>query len=321
MPPARGRTPAPRGGRSRTLRDSTAAPGRAEWYDCALLLGAFTHMRITLTFAVLAAMAAAPTIAAAAASAGPEPVEIAQDHGVLKALLFRPDGPGPFPAVVGLHGCEGLVGRNGTLRSRYRDWAQRLAAAGFVVLFPDSYGSRGLGAQCSIRRRAIRTDRERVGDANAARHWLQAQSYAKPDHVTLLGWATGGITTLWTVRRGRTATPKDSKADFRSAVAFYPGCNRLDNAAWSARVPTLILIGAADDESSAQVCQRMVAGARGRSAGTSIVVYPGTYHDFDHPNRPLQVRGGYAFALDSSGRIHTGTNPVARADALKRVPQ
>jgi len=281
---------------------------------------AFTRMRITLTIALLAAAAAGLTTVAAAARAAPEPVEIALEHGVLKAMLFRPDGAGPFPAVIGLHGCEGLLGTTGTVEERYRDWAEHLTKAGFVVLYPDSYGSRGLGPQCSIRRRAIRTDHERVADANAARRWLQTQSYVKRDHVTLLGWATGGISVLWTVRR-RATLPKDDKTDFRSAVAFYPGCRRLDNAAWSARVPTLILIGAADDQTSAQVCQRMVAATRGRSAGTSIVVYPGTYHDFDHPDRPLEVRGGYAFATDSSGKIHTGTNPAARADALRRVPQ
>jgi dienelactone hydrolase len=282
--------------------------------------GPAKSMRITLTFALVAATTLGLTIARAVASSGPEPVEIPQDNGVLKALLFRPDGAGPFPAVIGLHGCEGLLGRNGTLENRYSDWAEHLTRAGFVVLYPDSYGSRGLGPQCSIRRRTIRTDHERVADANAARRWLQAQAYVKPEHVTLLGWATGGISALWTVRR-RAALAKDDKSDFRSAVAFYPGCRRLDNTAWSARVPTLILIGSADDQTSATVCQRMVAGARGRSAGTSIVVYPGTYHDFDHPDRPLQVRGGYAFAIDSSGKIHSGTNPAARADALKRVPQ
>jgi dienelactone hydrolase len=282
-------------------------------------------MRITPTIAfVVVATVGFTTVdltsPMAAAPTGPEPVEIAQDNGVLKAMLFRPDGAGPFPAVIGLHGCEGLLGRNGTVEARYSDWAEHLTKAGFVVIYPDSYGSRGLGPQCAIRRRAIRTDHERVADANAARRWLQAQSFVQADHVTLIGWATGGISALWTVRR-RAALPKDDTADFRSAVAFYPGCRRLDNAAWSARVPTLILIGAADDQTSAQVCQRMVAGTRGRGAGTSIVVYPGTYHDFDHPDRPLQVRGGYAFATDSSGKIHSGTNPVARADALKRVPQ
>jgi len=51
------------------------------------------------------------------------------------------------------------------------------------------------------------------------------------------------------------------------------------------------------------------------------VVYPGAYHDFDHPNRAVQVRTGYAFSTDASGRVHTGTNPQARADALKRVPE
>ncbi len=170
-----------------------------------------------------------------------------------------------------------------------------------------------------MRHGPVRNDRERVADANAARQWLQNQSFVQPDHVALLGWSSGAVGALWTVRRAG-AVP-DDKNDFRSAVAFYPGCRRLDNAAWSARIPTLILIGAADDWTPAKACQQMVAGARGRSAGTSIVVYPASYHDFDHPDRPLQVRSGYAYAADRSGRVHTGTNAAARADALKRVPQ
>src|SRR5712691_7917120 len=109
-------------------------------------------MRITKTFALVAAATAAITTAAAAASTGPETVEIAQENGVLKAMLFRPDGAGPFPAVIGLHGCEGLLGRNGTVDTRYSDWAEHLTKAGFVVIYPDSYGSRGLGPQCAVRR-------------------------------------------------------------------------------------------------------------------------------------------------------------------------
>src|ERR1700688_3220009 len=77
--------------------------------------------------------------------------------------------------------------------------------------------------------------------ANAARRWLQTQSYVKADHISLLGWSHGGVAALWTVRP--TAVPHDSGADFRSAVAFYPSCRRLRETAWSARVATLILIG------------------------------------------------------------------------------
>jgi dienelactone hydrolase len=65
----------------------------------------------------------------------------------------------------------------------------------------------------------------------------------------------------------------------------------------------------------------MVAGARGRSAAISLVVYPGAYRDFDHPNRAVQVRSGAAFSVDGSGKIHTGTNSAARADAIKRVQE
>jgi dienelactone hydrolase len=203
---------------------------------------------------------------------------------------------------------------------RYRDWSQRLVKDGYAVLLPDSNASRGLGSQCGVRSRVLRTSRERVADANAARAWLQSQSWVAADRVSLLGWSSGAIAALWTVRAQPQAIA-NAGTDFRSAVALYPGCRRLGNAAWSARVPTLILIGRADDQASAAACQQMVAGARGRSARVAIQVYPGAHHDFDHPNRPLQVRTGLAFSVDGSGRAHSGTNPAARADALKRVPE
>ena len=253
-----------------------------------------------------------------AATAGPERIEIPLAEGTVKGVLYRPEGAGPFPAVVGLHHCGGLTNSAGAVTTRYRDWGQHLAQAGFAVLYPDSYGSRGLANQCGVRARSVRNNRERVADAHAARRWLQNQSFITADRISLLGWSSGGITTLWAVR-GRTAAPDG--ADFRFAVALYPGCRRLGNSAWSARVPTLILIGRADDQTSAAACEQMVAGARGRSARVAIHVYPGAYHDFDHPNRPVQVRSGYAFSTDGTGRVHSGTNAAARADALKRVPE
>jgi len=274
-------------------------------------------------FTLLAAAAVALSAGHALAAGNPEAVEIPQkEGGRLKAMLFRPEGQGPFPAVVALHNCTGLNNAAGTFGARYRDWGERLVKDGYVVLMPDSNGSRGVGSQCKTRSRSIRTDRERVADADAARAWLQSQSWVVPDRVALLGWSSGAITALWAVRVRPQLQPqsKDSP-DFRSAVAFYPGCRRLGNAAWSARVPTLILIGRADDQASAATCQQMVVGARGRSARVEIHVYPNAHHDFDHPNRPLQLRTGLAFSTDGSGRVHSGTNAAARADALKRVPE
>jgi len=271
-------------------------------------------------FALLTAAAVFSTASPVLAAGNPEAVEISQkDSGRLKALLFRPEGQGPFPAVVGLHNCTGLSNSAGVLGARYRDWGESLAKSGFAVLLPDSNGSRGAGSQCALRSRSIRNDRERVADADAARAWLRSQPWVAADRVSLLGWSSGAIAALWAVRARTQPEAKDGP-DFRSAVALYPGCRRLGNAAWSARVPTLILIGRADDQASAATCQQMVAGARGRSARVEIRVYPGAHHDFDHPNRPLELRTGFAFSVDGSGRGHTGTDPAARADALKRVP-
>jgi dienelactone hydrolase len=276
-----------------------------------------------MRFLLALGAAAACVVFAPQARSAPDPaaaatVEIPLAHGKLRAFLFRPEGTGPFPAVIGLHACGGISNSRFPLLTRYRDWGQRLSRAGFVVLYPDSYGSRGMTSQCTVGRRAIRSNRERVADVSAARKWLQQQSWVAPDRISLLGWSNGGITTLAAVRPN--AAAKDGGADFRSAVALYPGCRELLKTAWSARVPTLILIGRADDLAPAAACEQMVAGARGRSARTVIHVYPRAYHDFDHPNRPVQMRSGYAFSADGSGRVHTGTNPSARADALKRIP-
>ena len=258
-------------------------------------------------------------LAAATSAGAAEQVDIAQGDWTLRAILFRPEGPGPFPAAVALHGCESLVDRAGKIVRRYAEWGDRLSAAGVAVIFPDSLGSRGVGAQCRVRDRKVRAAGERVADAQAARQWLQSQPWTAKDRISLVGWSEGGIAALWAVR-ARIAG-RDSVPDFRSAVALYPGCRKLGKTAWSARVPTLILLGHADDWMPAAVCEQMVAGARGRSAKAELVIYPGAHHEFDRPDYPLRERNGLAHTVDGSGKAHLGTNPAARADALRRVPE
>jgi dienelactone hydrolase len=246
-----------------------------------------------------------------------ESVQFPSGEGTLRGELYKPAGNGLFPTVVALHGCGGLTARSGKTRRIYRDWGERLSAAGYAVLFPDSFGSRGLGSQCTTRKRQVRPRRERTQDAYAARRWLQAQPWAKRDQVYLMGWSNGGSTTLWTVRR-----PGQIDAnlpDFRAAVAFYPGCRQPANAGWSARIPTLILIGAADDWTPPDACEAMIANARGRSAKVDIKLYPSAYHGFDQPNMPVRERAGLAFTAGGAGHAHIGTNEAARADAIKQV--
>lgn len=253
-----------------------------------------------------------------------EEIEIPTDDKPLPALLYRPSGEGPFPVIVALAGCKGLKKESGGVRSSWEAWGQRLSKAGFAVLFPDNRASSEV--QCRDKRSAHREkapqvspDRERVADVRTARDWLQQQSFARKDRIALLGWDSGAVAVLWAVRPN--LEPDDERPDFRSAAVFYPGCQRLNDTAWSARVPTLILVGASDDLTPAKTCEQMVAGARGRSAGTTLVKYRGAHHAFDHEHLHTRPKPGKTGLPKETSRLASGANADARTDAFKRVPE
>jgi dienelactone hydrolase len=270
------------------------------------------------TLALLMLVAASLPAAASAQSAAPHQIDIASGNAVLHSQLFKPEGDGPFPIVIALHGCGGLAAHSEPVQTRYRDWAEQLVKDGSAVLFPDSYGSRGLGPQCRANERRLAARRERVADILSARQWLVQQSWARPDRISLIGWGNGASALLWAVRPQLSA--RVAEPDFRSAIAFYPDCTPAAGLGWSARVPTLLLIGAKDDVTSPAGCRQMIEGARGRSALTRIVVYPGAYHDFDRDNLPLQANASSPDVARPE-RGHLGSDPAARADAQKLVAE
>jgi dienelactone hydrolase len=265
----------------------------------------------------LAALLAAVFQATAALAA--ETVTFPGDGVTLRAILFRPPGPGPYPSVIALHGCAGLFGKDGGLSPRHVDWAGRLNAKGFAVMFPDSFGSRGAEAQCKTADRVTRPSRERAADALAAKAYLQLRADIRPDAISLLGWSNGGSTVLYAVQKTR--APKDGKPDFAKAIAVYPGCRTpAENGKWHARLPLLILIGAADDWTPAAPCEDLAANAKAAGEPVSIILYPGAYHDFDHPDLKIHTTRGLAYTATGSRVAHSGTDPAAREDALARVP-
>jgi dienelactone hydrolase len=270
-------------------------------------------MRLLLTLLFLSLL-----IARASAAPAPQQVDIPVSAGTLHAQLFKPEGDGPFPTVIALHGCGGLGGRSDSVQPRYRDWAERLLRSGNAVLWPDSYGSRELGPQCRVKEARVKARRERVADIMDARSWLLKQGWVARNRISLIGWANGASALLWAVRPQ--AMSRDHEPDFRAAVAFYPDCRLSAGLGWSTRVPTLVLIGASDDVSSPPACRQMVDEAHGRSALVRIMVYPGAYHDFDRANTPLHVSAGNLDAA-TPDRGHIGTDAQARTDSQKQVAE
>ena len=44
----------------------------------------------------------------------------------ITGYLYKPEGPGPFPAVIGMHGCDGAFDEDGKVRPLYGAWGERL---------------------------------------------------------------------------------------------------------------------------------------------------------------------------------------------------
>jgi dienelactone hydrolase len=229
-------------------------------------------------------------------------------NGPFTAYLMRPAGQGPLPAVVAVHGCGGLLNRQGQVARREADWAQRLVAAGYAVLLTDSFTQRGMRQICTAHERSI-TPKDRAEDAAAAAQWLARQSWADANRLALMGWSHGAMTVLWTVRPGFMTGP----LRYKTAIALYPGCREvLKQPDWKPTVPLTLLLGALDDWTPPGPCRELAA--RG---GARIIEYPGAYHGFDAPNSPVRVRTGLARL--KSGQAHVGTDPEARGAAIKDV--
>lgn len=223
----------------------------------------------------------------------------------LVGWLARPAGAGPFPVVIGLHGCAGLYARSGEINARETDWSQRLIGAGYAVLLVDSFGPRGIKTLCNERERSL-TPAGRARDAFAAVDWLEKQGFASKQRITLIGWSNGGSTAL------RVAGAPEAKR-LRHVIAFYPGCRLILKRGWQAQTDTAIFQGLADDWTPAAPCEELA-----RSGGARFVGFPGAYHDFDHPSLPLRERKA-AYSQRPDGLVTIGSDPKARSEAIDAV--
>lgn len=245
--------------------------------------------------------------------------DIAGQATGIDGYLYRPEGAGPFPAVVGLHGCSGMLTRDrSAVTPIYAAWGEHLKRNGFVALLVDGFTPRNVTIVCGNPKPEVSPDRARPRDAYGALLHLQAQPFVRPGAIAVIGWSHGGGTTLYTVAPVSPGRPSSPKGDFAAAIAFYPGwCRAKDQGAgWKPVMPMLALLGGADDWTPSEPCLALLESARSAGAAIDIVVYPGAHHAFDSPSG---IRTLESVKLPSGRSPTVGGDPAARADAYRRV--
>ena len=223
-----------------------------------------------------AAIAASVVLAGCAGSVVSFPNANPTKPLTISGFEARPDGPGPFPAVVLMHGCHGVSASN-------RQWAEWFRARRYVALVVDSWTPRGIGNGCRPGPDIPNT--ERFDDAVGALRWLQSRTYVDARRIGAMGFSNGGVFAMAVINgpsleRARARGLEMPAPGYAASVAMYPGgCYSLVNE--TVVKPLLLLIGDVDDWTPASECAQMIEAMRGRGADATIVAYPGAYHYFD----------------------------------------
>ena len=257
-----------------------------------------TGLLLALLFKAAVVLAQTPAERVRAAASQAKDLEFPDEPSRLsffsspQMALYKPEGAGPFPALVLVHQCGGL--RSGRWQNdSILDWAKQAVARGYVALLIDSLGPRGVDTVCMGVKGGVNVMRG-VRDALQAAEHLRKFDYVDKQRIALAGYSWGAmIGVLASSKLVGSALAAGER--FAAVVSFYPGCFtiRPPNTAPFLIVnpdidrPLLVLMGGKDNETPPAECVPRLEQARAAGAPVEWHVYPGITHCWDCENLHL----------------------------------
>ena len=147
--------------------------------------------------------------------------------------LAKPEGNGPFPAVVLMHGCSGTE-RNTSHQTVWRGLnghAALLNDYGYVTLIVDSFGPRRITDGCQTGGKYYPLQ---VSDAHAAFDHLASLPFVDDERIGFVGLSLGGGTALrLALGSSVDSRTREGRGSYAALVAYYPWCEAARAFAWA----------------------------------------------------------------------------------------
>ena len=200
--------------------------------------------------------------------------------------LFRPEGTGPFPALLLFHQCGGLGGERWQNVSMM-EWARKAVAHGYVALVIDALGPRNAASVCLGPQKDV-TFARGVRDALQGAAHLRRLPYVDGARVAMAGFSWGAMVAVLESSAGWGDALKADER-FAAAAAFYPGCFTIrppgaasyDIMRTDIDRPLMVLMGGEDTETPAPECLARLERLKSAGAPVEWHLYPGATHCWD----------------------------------------
>ncbi|MGC6484051.1 MAG: hypothetical protein ACON4P_00115 [Candidatus Puniceispirillales bacterium] len=143
-----------------------------------------------------------------------------ESHNIPIKLQIKtgiPDGEGPFPTVVILHG-------SGNMQDTDAELGQYLVDQGIAWIGVYSYNSRGLKWLTYKERLTKSNIFDQVSDAYRVLHFIESDPRFDENKVAVTGFSLGGMSSLMTASQSLTEKFKIGKKDFVFALNQYGPC-------------------------------------------------------------------------------------------------
>ncbi|NNF18110.1 MAG: prolyl oligopeptidase family serine peptidase [Gammaproteobacteria bacterium] len=197
--------------------------------------------------------------------------------------IFTPSDQGPYPTVVGFHGCSGMLEGN-------RDWARFLRSLGYAVVLVDSMSFRNLDWPAVCAGETL-WGSERAGDVIAAVQDVRQMRFVDPQKIILMGWSHGGWTlmdVLALVSDGKKPTnlthvPANALDGVIGSVLFYPFCAfpAVSRDGWTLKLPTHFVFAEKDSVVPNAACYEVIDKLWADKHPVTYYTYEGIDHAFD----------------------------------------